>query len=277
MAKSIGNVVTPEPYLVEHGSDAVRYWACAGRPGTDTAFDVSQFKVGRRLAIKLLNASKFTLTFGEPTAGAVPTEAVDLALLATMRDLVAEATKAFDGFDYARCLERTETFFWSFCDDHMELVKARAYGEASDPATSSALATLRIALSVLQRLLAPIIPFVTEEVWSWWQEGSIHRAPWPTVNELPGGGDPLVGEVAAATLSAIRRAKSDNKRNMRWPVERVEVSDTPARIAALRLAAVDIVGAGGLVDAAALVLIEATDPSAETTYTVALAPEQPIS
>jgi len=246
MSKSKGNVVTPLGLLEEHGTDAVRYWAACGRPGTDTAFDTNQMKVGRRLAIKLLNASRFALNLGEAPPDAQATAPLDLSLLAAVRRLIEEATTAFDGYDYARALERTETFFWSFCDDHLELVKQRAYGD--DDGAASARYTLEVTLSVLQRLLAPFLCFATEEVWSWWHDGSIHRAPWPVAEDIPAAGDPLVAEAAAAALAAVRRAKSEQKRSMRWPVERLVVTDTPERLAALRLADVDLKGAGNVAD-----------------------------
>jgi valyl-tRNA synthetase len=244
MSKSKGNVVTPLGMLEEHGTDAVRYWASNGRPGTDTAFDTNQMKVGRRLAIKLLNASRFALSLGEVPSGAEVSAPVDLSLLANLRQLVRDATAAFDDYDYARALERTETFFWSFCDDHLELVKQRAYGD--DEGAASARLTLELSLSVLQRLFAPFLCFAAEEVWSWWQEGSIHQAAWPEFDEVLAGGDPLVAQVSAAALAAVRRAKSEEKRSMRWPVERLLVTDTPDRLAALRLAEDDLAGAGNI-------------------------------
>jgi valyl-tRNA synthetase len=252
MSKSKGNVVVPLDTLQQHGSDAVRYWAANGRPGTDTAFDTGQMKVGRRLAIKILNASRFALNLGPAPEGSAPTEALDRSVLVALADLVDEATRAFDDYDYARALQRTEAFFWSFCDDYLELVKTRAYGEdPDDDAAASARATLALALSTLLRLFAPILPFATEEVWSWWQEGSIHRAPWPSGNELrtiAGEGDPVTLEVTGAVLGEVRKAKSDAKVSMRAEVTSVHVVDTAARVAALAAAAQDVMDAGRIGD-----------------------------
>ncbi len=255
MAKSKGNVVTPVDLLDKHGSDALRYWAASGRPGTDTAFDEGQMKIGRRLAIKILNASRFVLGFGVDAEAAnrpsEVTEPLDRAQLAALADVVAQATAAFEDYNYTRALELTETYFWSFCDDYVELVKDRAYGARGDAATASARAALATALSVQLRLFAPFLPFVTEEVWSWWQEGSVHRASWPSVQETAriaqDGQAVLVSEVADV-LGAIRRAKSEAKVGMRADVAAAEIvrpAQTAARVAA---AAADIAAAGRIAD-----------------------------
>ena len=265
MSKSKGNVVTPLPLLETHGSDGVRYWAACGRPGTDTAVDEGQMKVGRRLAIKVLNASRFALSRlagGERLGAEAVTVALDRALLAELAQVVDEATASFDGYDYARALERTETFFWTFCDLYVELVKGRAYEDSAAPGPASARAALGLALSVQLRLLAPFLPFVTEEVWSWWHEGSIHRAPWPTTAELPppvaapgapagaadgGRGETVLG-VVSEVLGAVRRAKTTAKRSMRAPVARLTVVDDPARLARLEAARSDLCDAGGILE-----------------------------
>jgi valyl-tRNA synthetase len=252
MSKSRDNVVTPIDLLEKYGSDAVRYWAASARPGVDTAFDEGQMKIGRKLAIKLLNVSKFVLGFGDgeaPAKEATPvaaTHPVDLALLARLADLVDEATTAFDGFDYARGLERTEAVFWWFCDNYVELVKGRAYGSAGEGPASSARAALMVALSVFHRLFAPFLPFVTEEVWSWWRSGSVHLQPWPAQGEVGGGGsgDPKVLDAAFDVLAAVRKAKTEAQVSMRTPAAQVDVHASPAVIELLGAAAGDLKEAG---------------------------------
>jgi valyl-tRNA synthetase len=271
MSKSKGNVVTPMHLLEEHGADAVRYWAASGRPGTDTAFDPQQMKVGRRLAVKLLNASKFALA-DLPAEGEL-SHPLDRAVIARLAAVVADATQSFDDYDYARALERTETFFWWFCDYYLELVKGRRYD--SDPAVSASVSrALRLSLSTFQRLLAPFLPFVCEEVWSWWQEGSVHRALWPEAAELSavaagaarlnGGvgtdGDPareaVALEVTADVLREVRKAKSQAQVKMRSPVARVTVRDTRERLDALELGRGDLLEAGSIGE---LELVEAEE------------------
>jgi valyl-tRNA synthetase len=252
MSKSKGNVVTPMEPIRQFGADAMRYWAASGRPGVDTAVDEGQMKVGRRLAIKILNASKFALgVMGDdaPSADAV-TEPLDQSMLASLAALVANATTSFDGYDYARALDATERFFWGFCDDYLELVKGRAY--ASSPSARAALAT---ALDTLLRLFAPHMPFVTEEVWSWWRDGSIHRSAWPATDDLAAfaAHDVAIYPAAAAVLGEIRKAKSEAKRSMRTEVVSVTVHAPAELRRALEPALDDVRDAGRVTGAMELV------------------------
>jgi valyl-tRNA synthetase len=276
MSKSRGNVVTPLPLLESLGADGIRYWAASGRPGVDTAVDEGQMKVGRRLAIKVLNASRFALTrLGTEavTAAGTVSTALDLAMLRRLADLVVEATSAMESYDYARALERTEAFFWAFCDDYLELVKTRAYEDSTGPGPASARAALAIALSVQLRLLAPFLPFVTEEVWSWWHEGSIHRAPWPEPDELSPARDIgaiAVLDMAAYVLGEVRGAKTRGQVSMRATVQTLTVVDDPERLALLAQAEADVREAGGVVELVMRpgppeVIVELAPPAQETT------------
>jgi valyl-tRNA synthetase len=263
MSKSKGRVITPAALFEQYGADAVRYWAASARPGVDTAYDEGQMKIGRKLATKILNVTKFVLAVGDPPPGARPVDVLDRAMLCRLAGVVEEATAAFDAFDYARALERAEELFWWFCDDYVELVKSRAYGARGEAGSSSALAALRRALGALHRLFAPTMPYVTEEVWSWWQDGSIHRAPWPTPDELvdvetPTDRDALeeVLDAVSVVLSHVRRAKTEAKISQRSPVERVEVAAPAAFLAALRRGEADLRDAGGVAD---MVTVEADD------------------
>ena len=251
MSKSKGNVVTPMGLLDEHGSDAVRYWAASGRPGTDTAFDVGQMKIGRRLAIKILNASKFVLGLEPQADPAAITAPLDRAMLADLAETVRQATAAFEDYNYTRALELAETFFWSFTDDHVELVKDRAYGGQGPEGEASAKAALALALDVQLRLFAPFLPFVTDEVWSWWQEGSVHLAAWPTPEEVlsvAADGDRLTVADTATALSLVRKAKSEAKVSMKADVERAVISGPADAMERIRSVAGDLQAAGSIAD-----------------------------
>jgi valyl-tRNA synthetase len=244
MSKSKGNVVTPDGLVDRYGADALRYWAAGGRPGTDTAVDEGQMRVGRRLAIKLLNASRFicNLPADGPAAGG-PTAPLDLAMLAGLAEVVAAATAALEAGDWTAALERVEACFWAFCDDYLELVKDRAYRPVGEPGGVSARAALRQALDVQQRLLAPYLPYAAEEVWSWWRDGSVHLAPWPD-GVAAAGADRRPLEAARLVIGAVRRAKSQARLPLRTPVALAALAGPPELLAAARAAEADLAAAG---------------------------------
>ncbi|MGO4249626.1 valine--tRNA ligase [Paenarthrobacter sp. RAF54_2] len=239
MSKSKGNVVVPTDVLNEFGSDAVRYWAASAKLGADTAYEIAQMKIGRRLAIKLLNASKFVLNLGATENSVVSsdlsvlTNPLDRALLAQLSDVVAQSTKAFENYDYARALQISESFFWQFTDDYVELIKDRAYGAAGDSEQASVLAALATTLDSLLRLFAPFLPFATEEVWSWWRTGSVHRAQWPAALEIADGDTTMLGTVGVA-LSGIRKAKSEAKVKQRTAVLSASITANEMLVAQLK-------------------------------------------
>ncbi|MEO0061038.1 MAG: hypothetical protein RL343_656 [Actinomycetota bacterium] len=252
MSKSKGNVVVPAEPIDNHGADAVRYWAASARLGTDAAFDEGQMKVGRRLAIKLLNAAKFALSFEVPAGATEVTEPLDQAMLLALADVVREATVAFEAYDHTKALELSEKFFWTFTDDYLELVKERAYnaeGTVSAAQQASAAIALRKALHVMLRLFAPFLPFATEEVWGWWQKdaGSIHRASWPVAEEITSGidaGNLGLLDLASIAVGGVRKAKSDAKASMKAAVDSATIEAPAAVLTSLRLLEADLKSVG---------------------------------
>lgn len=245
MSKSKGNVVTPMNLLEEYGSDAVRYWAAMGRPGTDTAFDTGQMKIGRRLAIKILNASKFGLSLEANNKFDKITNALDKSMLAQLEQVITSSSKSFVGYDYTKALEAIEGFFWNFTDDYLELIKERIYGGQGENEAASAKAALGLALSILHRLFAPFLPFVTEEVWSWWQNGSVHKTNWPQVEELQPyrENQELLSDVSSV-LMEIRKAKTIAQLSMRADVSLVKVFASAMVEKNLKAAQKDLAAAG---------------------------------
>ncbi|GAA2062779.1 valine--tRNA ligase [Leifsonia soli] len=254
MSKSKGNVVTPADILERHGSDAVRYWAASSKLGTDAAFDPqnpTQIKIGRRLAIKLLNAAKFILGFEAPASLDLDrvTSPLDRSMLQNLAGVVADATAALENYEHSRALEIVEPFFWTFCDDYLELVKERAYGEAGAE-QASAVVALRVALSAFLRLLAPVLPFAAEEAWSWSEEGSVHVAPWPEAREvaLDWSADREVLAIVGRALTGIRGAKTAAKASQRTPVDSAVIAGPAVEIAAVESAAGDLRSVGRIAD-----------------------------
>lgn len=253
MSKSKGNVVVPTDALEQFGSDAVRYWAASAKLGADTAYEIAQMKIGRRLAIKLLNASKFVLNLGATEADIVSDDAssvtnpLDRSLLASLDEVVQQATASFEKYDYARALQLTESFFWSFTDDYVELIKDRAYGSAGEAEKASVLAALATTLDRLLRLFAPVLPFATEEVWSWWRHGSVHRSAWPASGALTAAAlhaDPGMLATVGAALGGLRKAKSEAKVKQRTEVLSAVVSGSVAQVRQLEAALADLSAAG---------------------------------
>ncbi len=252
MSKSVGNVVTPMKLLEEYTSDGVRYWAASARLGTDTAFDEKVLKVGKRLVTKLFNAGKYVL--GQTAEGDVSIASIkdelDLAFIQKLRTLIEKTTAAFDEFEYAQSLMLTEQFFWSqLTDSYLEIVKIRARGESGDAASRrSAVATLRLALNVLLRLFAPIVPYITEEVWSWVYAGetnqpTIHRAPWPAVSELASIAlpkDPDAFDLACTLYTAINKAKTAQGASVGRVVVDTSIATSPEMFARIQTALADV-------------------------------------
>ena len=269
MSKSKGNVVVPDEPIKKYGADAVRYWASCARLGLDATYDEGQMKIGRRLAVKLLNAVKFALAIGREDKNHKVTQAaettwnpadvtvpLDRAVLAGLARVIDQATKALESYEHSKALEVTESFFWDFCDNYIELAKNRAYGTADatgripdDAQVLSARTTLGLVLDALDRLLAPFLPFATEEAWQWMHQGdgSVHRASWPhpeTYLAAAQGQDPALLAWAGSALASLRRIKSEAKVSMRTPILSASLSVAPEGLEAVKNALEDIAEAG---------------------------------
>lgn len=245
MSKSKGNVVTPVALIEEKGTDAVRYWASTSRLGADTAFSEDLLKIGRKLVNKLWNASNFASlnlekikgtpsTASEDTLRGIISETLDLWILSRLHQCVVKATQEFERFEYCDARVAIEDFFWNdFCDNYLELVKARAYGESLGN-QQSALYTLHHCLDALLRLFAPFVPHITEELYShiFDGRGSVHaRGQWPQEGHYPyDTAAELSGMAAVDVLNLIRKTKSEANVSIKFPVEKVVVvvmGDTP--------------------------------------------------
>ncbi|WP_304325799.1 valine--tRNA ligase [Bifidobacterium thermacidophilum] len=272
MSKSKGNVVVPNKPIKQFGADAVRYWAASARLGLDATYDEGQMKIGRRLAIKLLNATKFALAIGREDENhhvgspavahwdpADVTEPLDRAVMAKMALVIRQATNALNSYEHSKALEVIESFFWQFCDDYIELVKNRAYGTAdstgktpSETAVKSARTTLGLGLDTFARLLAPYLPYATEEVWSWMHagEGSVHRAAWPKPEPYEQAAfkvSPDVLTYAGEALAALRKIKSEAKVSMKTPILSVTLDAVDDAADSIKSTLGDIAEAGRVV------------------------------
>ena len=250
MSKSVGNVVTPMPLLEKYTADGCRYWAACARLGTDTASDEKVFKVGKRLQTKIFNASKFVLS-QEADVHPVACE-LDRAFVEKLRALVQRATASLDDLNHAQALAETESFFWThFTDTFIELAKVRARDESDPAGRGSAVATLRLGLDVLLRLLAPYLPYITEEVWSWVfaeekDQATVHRAPWPAADDFNGVDAPADADSfdrAVACWAAVNKAKADAEVSVGREVEHLTLAAHPETLARLEPVLADVLAA----------------------------------
>ena len=251
MSKSKGNVVTPSDLIQEYGTDPVRYWAASARLGTDTAFDEQVFKIGKRLSTKIYNASKFVLS-QDALEGEVKNP-LDLSFLANLIEHVDICSNNYNKFNFAESMMVAEKFFWNmFTDNYLELVKNRARQNEDLEQQTSSVATLRLTLNVMLRLFAPVLPIITDEVWSWVfakETGidSIHSSTWPTKEEILNYSfkeeEKKLFLTTCDAIRAIRRSKTQNGFRLGAEVKSISLIGTEKDIKLLELAKNDIVTA----------------------------------
>ncbi len=276
MSKSRGNVVTPIGLLDQYGADAVRYWSARARLGADTIHDDKVFRVGKRLVTKIYNAGKFVLSQAGP-AGSVQNE-LDRAFAAELRSVVERATGSFERYEFASALEAAESFFWgSFTDNYIELAKHRARNWDDPVGHGSALATLRLGLSVHLRLFAPFVPSIADEVWSWvfaeeTGKASVHLAGWPSTSELAEVEEPLDSEsfrVACGAIAAVRKAKSERSVGLGKPLSRLRIYSTAQMLERLEAVLPDVLSASGSPTAE---LVSVREVDSDAPYTADIEP-----
>lgn len=254
MSKSKGNTVTPEELIETYSSDALRYWAGKAKLGQDTIYDENVFKIGQRLTTKLFNVSKFVLMQLENEQGErekfgadLITEKIDQNWKNYIDLVTFQATQDLENYRYAHALSLIESAFWRFCDFYVELVKSRAYQLKNSQQGQSACATLSYSLEIFLKLFAPYMPFITEEIYagSFSKGESLHQSSWPKINETPGYNAEVL-ELAEKVLNEIRGAKSNAKKSLKWPVEKINVVCPSDQLQYLELSFSDLARAGGL-------------------------------
>lgn len=233
MSKSKGNVITPDKLLEQYGADTLRYWAGGSKLGADTAYSEDVVKNGKRLVNKLWNAVKFVLqhlnseniNFDQKNI----THTTDKWLIARLHNVIKKSTEAFEEFEYATALSVVEEFFWrDFCDNFLEIAKARTYDEdgTNPQGRLSALTTLAFSLDAILKLFAPFLPYITEELYqAVFNNGkSIHsRKMWPNYNDYLVDQKSLAqGDNVVNILNLVRKSKADKNLSVKAPIEKLE-------------------------------------------------------
>lgn len=235
MSKSKGNVISPLELMKTYGADVIRYWAASASLGADTAYSTNTFAIGKKLVNKLWNASRFVSQFiiSEASADKI-SYPIDLWLIYELSNLIQKIETQFVNYNYSGAKELIEKFFWhEYCDNYLELVKARAYQQAG-PGHESVLCALSLSLKIILKLFAPFLPFVTEEIYvSLYKEGSIHkRGSWPDNKNLLANNNQknnqekarnIPGREALEILAQVRELKSMKNLSIKHLLEEIKI------------------------------------------------------
>jgi valyl-tRNA synthetase len=229
MSKSKGNVIDPKTVLENYSADALRFWAAGSKLGEDLDYQEKDLITGQKTITKLWNASKFTFMHLEDFKNKPKKlEATDLYLLSKLQTLITNSTKYFENYEYSKTKAEVDYFFWhTFCDNYLEIVKDRLYNpdKRGKESRQSAQYTVYTTLLTLLKLTAPIMPFITEEIYQLFykkieKESSIHITSWPKVDKklinkkLEQSGDELIN-----IISQVRQFKNKNQTSLKTPVK----------------------------------------------------------
>jgi len=223
MSKSKGNVVDPKIVLQNYGADAIRFWAAGSKLGSDMEYQEKDLVSGTKMVNKLINASKFVFMNLGDYNGKKPKklEKLDELFLNKINLLVKESTENFTNYEYSKVKSDVEHFFWSdFCDNYLEIVKKRIY-QGKGEGKISAQYTLYKSLLTILKLIAPIMPFITEEIYQEYfkkteKVKSIHISEWPEADKIKDSSD---FDIIVNNLSFVRQEKSKNKLPLNHPVK----------------------------------------------------------
>ena len=226
-------VVGPEEVIEQYGADSLRTWAANSVPGSDVVFDWKDIKHGYRFLRKFWNAFRFIsmqifdeeVSYDEVKDNLGP---LDLWILSKLNSLNVKVDTAFAEYNFADTITSIERFFWhDFCDEYIEAVKYRLYSDVSDESRRAAKYTLRTVVETSLKLLAPIAPFFTEEVYQYFSDESIHTTSWPEVNdELISEEFETKGDTTVDLIDEVRRFKSASKIPLNAELAEVNVYTT---------------------------------------------------
>jgi len=230
MSKSKGNIIEPQSVLEKYGADCLRFWAASSKLGEDLPFQEKDLVTGKKFIVKIWNASKFTFMhlkdykLGKPKR----LELIDRWLLSKLSILVKNSTKSFENYEYSRTKLDTENFFWhTFCDNYLEIVKDRLYNsdKRGTESRKSAQYTLYNALLTIIKLMAPIMPYITEELYALYykkfeKDKSIHLSKWPSLDLINKDAE-NAGDFFVSVLQETRKAKADKNMSLKSPVKRL--------------------------------------------------------
>ncbi|MCY4512865.1 MAG: valine--tRNA ligase [Bdellovibrionales bacterium] len=292
MSKSKGNIVTPEKLMDTYSADALRYWAGRAGLGQDTVYDEQVFKTGQRLVTKIFNAARFVSLQTEQVSvshlleGDLKgiTEAVDRAWIMSLGEVYKKVTEFLEDFKYDSALRLAEKTFWSFCDNYIELVKARAYQLKGESGGISGAMSLDCSLYLFLKMFAPFLPYITEEVWSWRykeESFSIHSSPWEKgsvfiknlflsevslktsdakeMEEMTQGFEEFLSEVFYI-LEQVRNQKASLRKSLSAPVKELTLKGNEQQIKWFQLCKEDLLRAGHIQNANTLTEPNWKDP-----------------
>jgi valyl-tRNA synthetase len=246
MSKSKGNIVTPMPLIEEKGADVVRYWASCSHLGVDTHYNETKFVDGKKLINKLKNVAKFIAPHKQKIDLTAITESTDKWVIAKLNETIEQATKLFQEYNYCAAREVTEKFFWNiFCDNYLEIIKGRIYGEQGyaykydkfkneniEKLQKSAATTTLVILSEILKLFSPIIPFTSEEIWSelFDEENSIHKiANFAKTIDIQTKTTEL-GDYMLDIIEKVRKYKAEKQLSIRAEIKQLSLPKLPKEI-----------------------------------------------